>query len=83
MEKENKNCKFCFSEIPQQAKKCSYCLEWQATRKTEHKIYEDQYLDQETFQSVFGELKRPFQHEILNFTRLPYFFTIIIIAAIF
>ncbi|WP_299210662.1 hypothetical protein [uncultured Dokdonia sp.] len=80
---KSKKCKFCFSEIPAQATKCAACLEWQTTKKTEHKIYEDQYLDQKTFTNVFGVLKRPFQLNLVNFTRLPYYFTVFIITAIF
>jgi hypothetical protein len=83
MDQKIKKCKFCLSEIPSQAIKCSACLEWQTSRKTEHKIYEDQYLEPKAFMNVFGKLKLPFQYSIINFTRLPYFFTIFILSVIF
>jgi hypothetical protein len=81
MTSKTKTCKFCLSAIPEKAIKCSHCLEWQTTRKTEHKIYEDQYLDPDTFTKVFGMLKRPFQYKLVSFTRLPYYFTIFILCA--
>lgn len=83
MNQKTKKCKFCLRDIPFAAIKCSECLEWQTTRKTEHKIYEDQYLKPEKFLNVFGELKRPFQYTILSFTKLPYSFSIFIICIIF
>ena len=75
-----KACKYCFSEIPVKATKCRVCLEWQSTRRTEHEIYEEQYLTKEEFTKKFGALTRPFQYRLVNWLGLPYYISVFLIA---
>jgi hypothetical protein len=75
------NCPFCFSEIPESARKCRFCLEW---LEDEHNQIKPAVEDEATIVGPLSNLtfKEPFQKTILKKLPFHYLVSVLIIASL-
>ena len=77
---DTKECQFCYSQIPQKAKKCRYCLEWEDKKDIEDR--QPQIKESFDISLRSPASKKPFQLAIIEKIPLHYGVSILIIGVI-